>query len=676
MANRLREETSPYLRQHAENPVDWYPWGEEALSRARQEDKPILLSIGYASCHWCHVMAHESFENPQTARLMNENFVNIKVDREERPDLDTIYMEAVQALTGSGGWPLTVFLTPDLKPYHGGTYFPPTARYNLPGFPELLAEMASDYRHKRREAENTAGWLLGQIKQGPLRGGELPDEDDLEVAYRGLRGAFDSTLGGLSGQPKFPQPPLWEFLLRLHARGLAPEGLSMVETTLREMAAGGIHDQIGGGFSRYSVDSRWTVPHFEKMLYDNAQLTRLYAHAYQATGKPTYRQVAESTVDFMLRELRAPEGGFYGAQDADSPGGEGAYYVWTPEEVKAVLGEAEGELAARYFAIGGRGNFEGKSIPTRRRSAEAVAAELKIDVAELATRAAAARQRLYEARLARPRPGTDTKVLAGWNGLALSGLAEAGAAFGRDDYLQAAEELGGFLRRELLSGDRLRHQTGKPDEGFLQDYAFVAEGFLDLYNATLRGEWLETARALAEAIVARFWSQPDQCFYDTGEGHEALIVRPRSLYDNALPAGGSAASLLLLRLAPIDGDEELRRLAQAAITPLVKVATRNPTGFGYWLCAFAFATATPQELAVVGDPDAPGTRALLAAARALYKPDLVVVGQQGAPGSPLLAERPAVDGQPTAYYCANFTCLPTATTPEQLHQVMGGAPKA
>ncbi|MCL5108412.1 MAG: thioredoxin domain-containing protein [Chloroflexi bacterium] len=502
MPNRLRHETSPYLRQHANNPVDWYPWGEEALNRAKQEDKPILLSIGYSTCHWCHVMAHESFEQPETARLMNEDFVSIKVDREERPDLDAIYMEAVQALTGQGGWPLTVFLTPDLKPFYGGTYFPPVDRYGLPGFPRLLAEVTEDYRQKRRETQSMADWLTGQLKQSPLRAsGQLPDADSLRLALHNLQAAFDQTYGGFGEQPKFPQPAQQELLLRLHARGLDDGALAMVETTLRQIAAGGIHDQIGGGFHRYSVDSQWTVPHFEKMLYDNAQLVRLYARAYLVTGEEDYGDVVEDTLSYLFRELRAPAGGFYAAQDADSPGGEGAFYVWTPDEVKDVLGESEGELACRYFGIDEPGNFEGKSIPTRRREAGAVAAELGID------------------------------------------------------------------------------------------------------------------------------------------------------------------------------EEELR----------ARAGTRGPLRFGYWLCAFDFATAMPQELAIVGAPDEPGTRELLAGARGLYRPNLVLVGQEGSENSPLLANRlgaaPAslesewrgdTAAEPTAYYCANFTCLPPTADPEELRWLLGG----
>ncbi len=459
----------------------------------------------------------------------------------------------------------------------------------------------------------------------------------------------------------------------------------MVETTLRQMAAGGIHDQIGGGFHRYSVDSQWTVPHFEKMLYDNAQLVRLYAHAYLVTGEEDYGDVVEDTLSYLFRELRAPAGGFYAAQDADSPGGEGAFYVWTPDEVKDVLGESEGELACRYFGVDEPGNFEGKSIPTRRRKAGAVAAELGIDEEELRARAGAARLALLASRDQWPRPGIDTKVLAGWNGLALSGLAEAGAAFAEEDYLREARELASYLLAELFTGGQLLHQVGKPAGGFLQDYAFLAEGLLDLYGATLEGEWLTAARRLAWELLARFWSERDNCFYDVEAGQQRLIVRPRSLHDNALPSGASVATLVLLRLAAIDGDGERRRLAESALAPLARAGTRGPLRFGYWLCAFDFATAMPQELAIVGAPDEPGTRELLAGARGLYRPNLVLVGQEGSENSPLLANRlgaaPAslesewrgdTESAPTAYYCANFTCLPPTADSEELRRLLGG----
>ncbi len=670
MPNHLQHETSPYLRQHAENPVDWYPWGEEAFRRAKEEDKPILLSIGYSSCHWCHVMAHESFEDPATARVMNENYVSIKVDREERPDLDNIYMDAVQTLTGHGGWPLTVFLTPEGKPYFGGTYFPSTARYGLPSFRHILEEMAEEYRQKRRETENTADWLVTQIRQTPVRAtGSLPGPEVLASAYNNLRRTFDPTFGGFGPAPKFPQPMIVEFLLRLHHRGSGADGLLMVETTLGRMAGGGIYDQLGGGFHRYSVDQRWTVPHFEKMLYDNAQLARLYLHAYQVTGNPLYRRIVTETLDYVRREMRSPEGGFYTAQDADSEGGEGAYYVWTPVEVRDVLGEEEAKFASYYFGITRSGNFEGKSIPTRHRDDAGVAAEYRVSLAELTQRAERSRQRLRERRDQRPQPGTDTKIIAGWNGLMLGSFAEAGAALANPVYLETARENARYLLSALYSDGNLWHTSdARPPRvaGFLQDYAFVVEGLLALHRATLEGEWLRRARELAMAMLERFWSDRDKAFYDTAAGHEELIVRPRTVVDSALPAGASAATLALYYLAGLEGNEGYRQVAETSLAGVVRTAAKQPHSFAYWLCAFDFATTSPRELAVVGPPDDPATQALLRTAVSLYQPNLVVVGQEGAEGSPLLEGRPAQDGRPTAYYCVDFTCRRPTTSADEL----------
>ena len=496
MANRLVHESSPYLQQHAHNPVDWYPWGEEALRRAQEEDKPILLSIGYSACHWCHVMERESFEDPEIARLMNESFVNIKVDREERPDLDAVYMQAVQAMTGRGGWPMTMFLTPEGKPFYGGTYFPPEDRPGMVGFPRLLEVVATAYGQSRHEVEHAAEQLrdrLQRMAQAPPSGSATLRQEVLQDALANIYPQFDQRQGGLEGAPKFPQPMLYEFLLRYHHRTGNPEALSMVERTLEHMAWGGIYDQVGGGFHRYSTDEKWLVPHFEKMLYDNALLARLYLHAYQITGRPLFRKVVEETLDYVLREMTDQAGGFYSTQDADSPDGEGTYYLWRPEEVIRVLGEEEGELVCRYFDVTPSGNFEGQSILHIAKAPPDLAAELGIEETDLQSRVQQARSELLEARAQRVPPSRDDKVLTGWNGLMLRALAEATAVLGRDDYEQAAVRNASFILEHLRQGEALLRvckdgQAKVP--GYLEDYACFIDGLLALHEATFDPRWL------------------------------------------------------------------------------------------------------------------------------------------------------------------------------------------
>ncbi|MHB1004802.1 MAG: thioredoxin domain-containing protein [Chloroflexota bacterium] len=676
MANRLQNESSPYLRQHAENPVDWYPWGEEALERAQREGKPILLSIGYAACHWCHVMAHESFENLETARVMNDHFVCIKVDREERPDLDSIYMAAVQAMTGQGGWPLTMFLTPAGKPFYGGTYFPPADHLGLPGFRRLLREIAAEYRNKRAEIDGAGERIVNHLAQtSALPKGTLPGPEALTGAYARLRQLFDGVHGGFGRQPKFPQPLVGELLLRLSPRNLGEDALAMVETTLMQMAAGGIYDQLGGGFHRYSVDREWTVPHFEKMLYDNALLARLYLHAYQTTDKPLYRRIATETLDYLRRDVMSPEGGFFASQDADSEGREGAYYVWTPSEVDRVLGKEDGGFARGYFGVTAAGNFEGESILTHRVDDDALAMELRLSPPELATKAERVRGRLLAERQRRVPPGIDTKVLAGWNGLALGAFAEVGTSLGREDYLAIARRNADYLRSALMAGDRLYHSADSREprlEGFLQDYAFVADGLLALYRATLEGEWLAMARRLGVAMVDRFWSEAEGAFYDSGIGHEGLVLRPRDVYDNAIPSGGAAATRVLYWLAAIADDGEFRRVADVSLSSVMALASRNPLAFSHWLGSLDYVTAPPREVAIVGAPADPATRALLAVVNGPYAPNLVVVGEQGTEGSPLLAGRVAHNSRPTAYYCEAYACHQPTIDPVQLRALLGG----
>ena len=662
--NRLAGETSPYLLQHAHNPVDWYPWGPEALERARAEDKPILLSIGYAACHWCHVMAHESFEDAETAAQMNEHFVCVKVDREERPDLDGIYMDAVQAMTGHGGWPMTVFLTPEGSPFYAGTYYPKVDRPGMPSFRRVLAAVADAWARRRDDARRQGDQVVQVLaaQAGALGAdgdGQLATET-LHQAFEGLRGAFDATWGGFGAAPKFPQPMTLEFLLRCHLRG--EEGaLAMVRLTLDRMAAGGIFDQLGGGFHRYSTDGRWLVPHFEKMLYDNALLVRLYTHAWQLTGEDRYRVVATRTADYLLRELRHGDGGFFSSQDADSEGVEGRFFVWSWDELAGIAGEP----VARHLGATPEGNWEGTNVLwTPRPAPEGLEAEL-----------AAALPRLFEAREARVHPATDDKVLAAWNGLAISALAEAGRSFGEPRFLDAALAAAGFVL-EALAGDQGRllrswRDGRKGGPGYLDDYACMAEACLTLYETTFELRWLREARRLAGEMVELFADPGGDGFYQTGRDAEPLVVRPRELFDNAVPAGSSVAAELLQRLGRLTGDQDTERAGRDALRPVLGVLGRAPTGFGHALGAADFALARVIEVAIVGRPGADDTNALLAKVWGIYQPNRVLAA--AAPDDteaigevPLLADRPAIEGRATAYVCEHFVCQRPVTEPAEL----------
>lgn len=675
--NRLANASSPYLQQHATNPVDWYEWGEEAFTKSRAEDKPILLSVGYAACHWCHVMAHESFEDQATARVMNEHFVNIKVDREERPDIDSIYMTALQAMTGGGGWPMTMFLTPTGVPFYGGTYFPPTPRHGMPAFTQLLQSVAGAYGQRRDELLRSGNELLAHMRQASasrLADGTLSYEL-LDEAYASLHGQFEPTYGGFGGAPKFPQPMAYEFLLRYAQRTGAPLAWEMLHKTLRAMAEGGIYDQLGGGFHRYSVDEQWLVPHFEKMLYDNALLARVYTEAFQASGEPFYRQIAEETLDYMLRELRDPAGGFYSTQDADSEGEEGKFFVWTPAEVREVL-RADALIFGQVFDISERGNFEGKNILRVLRRPADVARVTGTPAERVAEAMARGRRLLFEARERRVKPARDEKVLTAWNGMALRALALAARAFGRSDYRAAAEQCAGFLLSELRDeqGKLLRvWKDGRAGAvpGFLEDHALLADGLLALYEATFEPRWLHEARALADTILARFWDDAIGGFYDTAADHEQLIVRPRDTGDNATPAGNSAAADVLLRLALIFDQPAYRERAEAVLGGLAPFLARYPTGFGRYLAAAEFALGAPKEIALVGEPTAPDTLALREVLDRPFLPNQVVLLRRPsedppAIASPLLADRAAIGGRATAYVCQNYACQLPVTTPEQL----------
>ncbi len=668
MPNRLAHESSPYLQQHADNPVDWYPWGEEAFARARTEDRPVLLSIGYSACHWCHVMAHESFEDPAIAGVMNDLFVNIKVDREERPDVDSVYMEAVQAMTGSGGWPLTVFLTPEGRPFYGGTYFPPTDKRGMPGFPRVLQAVADAYRARRGEVEATARQMEAAIRQGtsaPVSGGLLTAET-LSRAYTGLLRHFDRRYGGFGRAPKFPQPLALEFMLRYFRRQHDATALDMVATTLEGMARGGIYDHVGGGFHRYSTDAAWLVPHFEKMLYDNALLARTYLHAYLVTGRHLFRYVAEKTLDYILREMRDPAGGFYSSQDADSEGQEGKYYLWTLQEIEAVLGDREGRVFSQTFGVTAEGNFEGRNILH-------IVGDSQDDTSSIIEQA---KDRLLRHRERRAKPGRDEKVLSAWNGLTLAALAEAAAALPRHDYLEAAQACGDFLLTAMAADGPLLHtyrDGAARIEGYLQDYALVIEGLLALHAATSGGRWLRRAIALGESMVERFWDKSEEAFYDTGPEPEGLFVRPRSVFDGAMPSGPSAATLAILKLANITGREDWARLGASSLGPMAGLMQQQPLGFGGWLCALDFYLSNPREVVIVGPTATAETAALRLAAAQTWLPEAVVVAHdpedpQAPTELPLLKDRPMRQGRPTAYVCSGYACQEPVTDPQALER--------
>lgn len=672
MTNRLANETSPYLLQHADNPVDWYPWGEEALDRAREEDKPILLSIGYAACHWCHVMAHESFEDPDTADFMNQHFINVKVDREERPDLDSIYMNAVVAMTGQGGWPMTVVLTPAGEPFFGGTYFPPTPRYGMPSFRQVLGSIAEAWQKQRAEIDQSAANIAGHLGsslglQG--RGGAL-SSDLLNQALNGLLKSFDTQWGGFGRAPKFPPSMALEFLLRIYLARSDKMALHMAEHTLKMMAYGGMYDQIGGGFARYSTDDQWLVPHFEKMLYDNALLARVYLHAWQVTGKPLYRRITEETLDFVARELRHEGGGFYSSYDADSEGEEGKFYVWESAEIRQVLGE-DANLFMRYYDVTDQGNWEGQNILRVTREPAEFAEDMGLNEDEVERRLAEARQKLYDTRAKRIWPGLDDKVLTAWNGLMLATFAEAGRALKRPDYTEMAVRNAEFLYQTMRAENGRLLRTWKAGaeakyNGYLEDYAYLADGLLALYHNTFDYRWFTWAQELAEMMLTHFRDEENGGFYDTSDDHEALIHRPKDVQDNATPSGNAMAALVLLRLSLYTGNGRYWDIAEQAVSALYEAMARYPTGFAQWLCAAAFILGEPQEVAIVGDHGLPDTEALIDTVFAHYRPQVVTaVGFKG-DIIPLLADRKMLDDQATAYVCRRFVCQQPVTEAAEL----------
>jgi uncharacterized protein YyaL (SSP411 family) len=664
VANRLIHETSPYLLQHANNPVDWYAWGPEALERARNDDKPILLSIGYSACHWCHVMEHESFENDSIAKLMNENFVNIKVDREERPDIDQIYMNAVQMMTGSGGWPLTVFLLPNGRPFFGGTYFPPEDRYNRPGFPRVLETIASAYQTRRQDVTENAAMLIDHLNQLAQRtsGQSALDTPMLDHAYRALSSRFDRIEGGFGNAPKFPPSMSIDFLLRYHYRTQDEHALHMATFTLDKMALGGMYDQVGGGFHRYSVDDRWLVPHFEKMLYDNALLSRVYLDAFRLTRNPMYRRIATETLDFVVREMRSPSGGFYSTQDADSEGVEGKFYVWSLDEFRSATGD-DAELLAKYLDVTEHGNFEHSNILNIPRAAEMFSKLEGIPAGDLQNKVEAARKKLYAVRDRRVRPGRDEKILTDWNGLMLRAFADAAAYLGRSDYRAVAESNAGFLLGTMWNGQRLLHSFKDGNARFnayLDDYANVADGLLALYALTFEQKWLDHASSITTRMIEEFWDDENGAFYFTGRNHEALISRTKDFFDNATPAGNSVAADVLLRLGILLDRKDYREKSEKIFQWSAEYLQQYASGFGRLLAALDLYIGPVKELAIVGDP---GT--LVQIYRKHYLPRTVVAAGT-ASNLALLKDRQLLNGKPTAYVCENYACRQPVTDPQAL----------
>jgi uncharacterized protein YyaL (SSP411 family) len=678
MPNRLQFETSPYLLQHAHNPVDWYPWGEEAFRRAQAEDKPILLSVGYSACHWCHVMERESFENEQIAALMNEWFINVKVDREERPDIDQIYMTAVQAMTGHGGWPMTVFLTPDGHPFYGGTYYPPEDRRGLPAFPRVLRAVADAYRSRRGDVIESARQITAHLRQAQALGGapEPLHPAILDRAVQAMAPSFDPGEGGFGGAPKFPQPMILDFLLRQAARTGDARPRAMAELTLRKMAEGGIYDHLGGGFHRYSTDDAWLVPHFEKMLYDNAQLARVYLAAFQLTGDPFYRRIVDETLAYVIREMTAPTGGFYSSQDADSEGVEGKFYVWTLDEVRSVLGEQDARVFALVYDVTAEGNFEHTNVLHVARTPDAAARDLQLAPADVEQALARARRRLFEAREQRAKPGRDDKVLTSWNGLMLRAFAEAAAVLGHDGYRQVAERNATFVLDTLRPNGRLLRswKDGRAQIlGYLEDYANLTDGLIALYEATFAPRWLEAADLLAGEMIRLFWDDEVGGFYDTATDQETLILRPRDVFDNATPSGTSAAVDALLRLASLTGNADYERRAMAVLRAFVGYLQRAPSAFGRLLAALDFAIGDPVEVVLAGSPASAPAQELLAVVRRGYLPNKVVAFADPERPTSLTLGKTPVDGRPAVYVCRRAICQAPVTDPEALSALLAPA---
>ncbi|MBN1681107.1 MAG: thioredoxin domain-containing protein [Anaerolineae bacterium] len=690
MANRLQHETSPYLLQHANNPVDWYPWGPEALETAQEQDTPVLLSIGYSACHWCHVMERESFEDPDIAAYMNAHFINIKVDREERPDIDDIYMQATLAFNrGSGGWPMTVFLTPDGRPFHAGTYYPPEPRYGMPSFQQVMEAAAHAFQTRRKEVERTARTLSADLTRNMLEGLSAEPEmlavSLLDDAAQNLIRRTDPVHGGLTrAKPKFPNPVNLELLLRYHKATGSQEAAQVVLFTLRKMAQGGIYDQLGGGFHRYSVDERWLVPHFEKMLYDNALLARVYLHAWQLSNDVFFREIVEDTLDYVLREMTGPGGGFYSTQDADSEGEEGRFFVWSDAELRDALNGIIDNVNAvlAYWGVTPEGNFEGRNILHVADMIERVAIRHGLSVEQMRDDVSTARTLLFTLRKNRVPPGRDEKIVTAWNGMMLAAFAEAARVLGHDDYRQAAQDNAAFLLSELSGQDGRLRRTCRDGQskinGYLEDYAHVIDGLLELYQTTFETRWFVEAEQLAEIVLTRFRAK-DGGFYDTSDDHEELIVRPRNLQDNATPSGNAMMAYVLMRLTGFTGETRYEEAALNLYRSLGSSLSEYPMAFGEMLVGLELYLRRPVEIALIGDPKDARLRAMLDVVQQAYRPlALVALSPKDADGTanpPLLRTRTLRDGGPAAYVCENFVCAAPVTTAEALAALLDRPPE-
>ncbi len=677
--NRLIDETSPYLLQHAHNPVDWFPWREEALRQAKKEDKPILLSIGYSSCHWCHVMERESFENEAIAQIMNERFINIKVDREERPDLDELYMNAVQVMTGSGGWPMTVFLTPDLVPFHAGTYFPPEDRGGMPGFPKVLVTVSNYYKTNRGEI----GKMEAQMKNALHQIVEIvPSEETLQSrvlskAFDTLESQFDPIYGGFGSAPKFPSGMALSFLLRYWKMTGSKSALEMVEKTLERMADGGIYDQLGGGFHRYSVDQRWLISHFEKMLYDNALLSRTYFEAYQATRKERYRRVGEEVLNYVLREMRSPEGGFYSTQDADSEGQEGKFYVWTRDEIKKVLGKEIGASFCAYYGVAQQGNFEGgTSVLSISSTLEKVSQLYGMTVTDLEKVLEEGRKKLYGEREKRVRPGRDQKILTSWNGLMISSFVDGFKVTGNEGHLNGAEKAALFILQEMRENGHLMRVFNKgkgQGMGYSEDYAFFIQALIDLYEATFEISWLKEADDLSRRMIDQFWDERNGGFFFTGKQNESLIARSKNPYDNAIPSANSIAVFNLIRLGYLTGEESLKQKAEETLHLFYNFLDQHPSGFTQTLSGLSF-FLNPEEIGIIGSKNDLKTKSMIKEIYLAYLPNKILSlrdPQEPIEGNwfPFLMEK-GIPEIPTAFVCKEFTCLPPVKNEEELRKIL------
>lgn len=680
MPNHLAGETSPYLLQHVNNPVDWHPWGEEALTRAKKENKPIFLSIGYSACHWCHVMEHESFENEAIAKSLNEKFVCIKVDREERPDLDQLYMNATQMMTGRGGWPMSVFLTPDLKPFFAGTYWPPKRSRGMPGFDEVIAHVSNLWQTKREDVVNVSNQLTAELSRvgGDQPGGELTEEL-IADAVAHFRRTFDSTYGGFGGAPKFPSPMGLRLLLRFWHRRRDRQALNMVETTLDRMAAGGIYDHLGGGFARYSVDARWLVPHFEKMLYDNSQLAATYVEAYQATGNADYTRVVRETLDYTLRDMTDEGGGFYSTEDADSEGVEGKFYVWTPDQLREILGDEAAATFARVYDVTDEGNFEHANILNLPKTIEQQAKALGREVEDLKNELAESRAKLFAEREKRIHPGKDDKVIVAWNGLMIDAMARAGAVLGEQRYIDAAEKAADFLLTTLRRDDgRLLHtwRDGQAKlDAYLDDYANLANGLISLYESTFDAQHLDRALQLMQTVLDHFADPEGGGFFYTADDHEELIVRGKDFYDNAVPSGNAMAATALVRLGKLTGEQKLLDAAVSTMTGATGLMKQAPAGVGQMLIALDLHLGPTYEMVLAGDLTGAATQQTLAEIRHRYLPNKVLafVGegvQAPAALKDLLVGKKMLDCQPTLFVCEGFTCQAPASGDQAITEAL------